>query len=119
MFNKQMYDSVMMYVCLLGNVGNVVFQDTPVRVTAIVGESAVLECAPAGEIKIYITWTPMPSNSQLYNKEYGGVLRIDDVMLSNEGVYNCSYTWSHENYTANGTRQFHLTVKGTQLVHVM
>lgn len=108
-----------MFVYYVGNVGNVVFQDTPVRVTAIVGESAVLECAPAGEINIYVTWTPMPSNSQTYNKRFGGVLRIDDVMLSNEGVYNCSYTWAHKNYTADGSRQFYLTVKGMQPAHVM
>ena len=99
-------------MCLLGNTGKVVFQDTPINVTAVVGESVTLECAPAGEVKINVSWTPMPSNSQLYNERYGGVLRIDNVMLSNGGVYNCSYTWSHENYTDDGSLQFYLTVQG-------
>ena len=101
-----------------GNGEAIFFQNTSLNVTATVGQSVVLECAPTGEININVTWMPMPSNSQLYNEKHGGVLRIDNVALSNEGVYNCSYMWinPHNMSSVNGSRQFHLAVKGSLLM---
>ena len=103
---------------LLDNEGAVFFRNTSVNVSAMVGQTVALECAPAGEIYIRVTWRPMPSNGHLYNQKYGGVLRIDDVTLSNEGVYNCSYSWAskQDGKTTSGMRQFHLTVKGRELM---
>ena len=96
----------------------IVFQNSSLNVTATVGESVVLECAPIGEIYINVTWTPMPSNSLLYNRQYGGVLRIDNVALSNEGVYNCSYIWINPKNMSvvSGSRQYHLAVKGAYVI---
>ena len=108
----------MFYVrVFLDNEGGISFHNTSLNVTATVGQSVVLECAPAGGIGISVTWIPMPSNGLVYNERYGGVLRIDNVALSNEGVYNCSYMWinSSSMSSINGSRQFHLTVKGSQL----
>ena len=88
------------------------------NVTGIVGESVFLECAPAGEIDITVKWMPMPSNGQLYNEMYGGVMRIDNVVLGNQGVYNCSYTWTNrkDNNIFSGSRQFYLTVEGNNKI---
>ena len=105
-------------MCILANTGNIYFQNSSINVTGIVGGSVVLECAPAGEISIRVKWMPMPSNGQLYNEMHGGVLRINNVVLGNQGVYNCSYTWTNPNNNTivNGSRQFYLTVKGNTKV---
>lgn len=105
-----------MVTFLLGNKVAIIFQDTAVNVTAVVGQSITLDCAPQGEIGIIVTW--IPDYGQSYNEKYGGVLRIDNVTLTNEGVYNCSYKWNNKTSgkELTGSRLFYLTVKGSYFV---
>jgi len=102
------------YVFVVANGNRAEFQeDTPVNVTANVGQSVVLECVVNGSQETPdINWTPLPNNSDVNRRGLGGLLTIEPVTIDNEGVYTCSFSQSYNGETVTGDRLYHLTVIG-------